>query len=411
MTKYTRIAAAIGLALALAGTAPVARADAESDMAPTDKQLNQLYWEGQEDLKRSDWPAALARFQELERELRAKEPKNVDTALYWQAYTLMRQKRTTEAGATATRLHREFPRSRWADEVDALVRAPRAATASSDISIAGDADLAAVAVEGLMNAKAERAVPLLIKVLASNHPPKVKKRALFVLGQFGTPQALDAVVNAARTDPDEDLREEAIRMLGVSGDNAAVERLRELYASARSSKEKREIIQSWMVAGRKDLIVAAARNDPDERARRTAIQMLGAMGAGPELKQMFDANQDERTRRNVVEALGVAGDVDAIAAIAGGNYSEDVRAHAMHALGVAGSRGGRDALIREYGRASSEKIRKAALQGLLITGDTKAVMGLYRSAKSSEEKQELLRTITIMDGDAAVDLIEADLER
>jgi len=200
-------------------------------------------------------------------------------------------------------------------------------------------------------------------------------------------------------------------MLGVSGDRAAVERLRELYAGTKDSRVKREVIQAWMVAGRKDLILESARNEPDERARRTAVQMLGAMGAGPELKQMFESTKDEKTQRNIVEALGVAGDVQAIAAIAAGNYSEDVRVRAMHALGVAGNRGGRDALVREYGNASSKRLRKAALEGLLITGDTKAVMGLYRAAKTSEEKQELLRTLTIMDDEAALELIEADLER
>jgi len=37
------------------------------------------------------------------------------------------------------------------------------------------------------------------------------------------------------------------------------------------------------------------------------------------------------------------------------------------------------------------------------------VLGLYKSARSNEEKKAVLRTLTVMDGGAAVDLIEAEL--
>ena len=44
---------------------------ADNDVgAPGDKQLNQLYWQGQEDLKKSDWNAALKHFGDLEQQLR-----------------------------------------------------------------------------------------------------------------------------------------------------------------------------------------------------------------------------------------------------------------------------------------------------------------------------------------------------
>ena len=70
---------------------------ADEAMAPSDKQLNELYWQGQEALKQSDWNGALKRFAELEQQMRAKEPQNADAAIYWQAYALMQAKRTTEA--------------------------------------------------------------------------------------------------------------------------------------------------------------------------------------------------------------------------------------------------------------------------------------------------------------------------
>jgi hypothetical protein len=39
------------------------------------------------------------------------------------------------------------------------------------------------------------------------------------------------------------------------------------------------------------------------------------------------------------------------------------------------------------------------------------VLQLYRQAKTTEEKKALLRTLTTMDDDAAVDAIEAELNK
>src|SRR5512143_2581219 len=215
------------LAIATASASLYAHAASDDAMAPTDKQLNQLYWQGHEALQKGDWAAALKRFSDLEQQMRAKEPQNADAAVYWQAYTLQQAKRSTEGKAAVERLHRDFPKSRWSKDADALLRQGQApAVAIKGAGTAGDdEELAEVAVEGLMSAPPERAIPLLKKVLQSQHSNKVKKRALFVLSQTDESAALDAVVDVAKTSNDPELREEAVRMLGVSGEERAIERL------------------------------------------------------------------------------------------------------------------------------------------------------------------------------------------
>ena len=81
------------------------------------------------------------------------------------------------------------------------------------------------------------------------------------------------------------------------------------------------------------------------------------------------------------------------------------------ALGVAGDRGGDQALVRLYGQANTPALRDAVLQGLLVSGDSDAVLTLYRNAKSVDEKKVLLRTLTTMGDDAAIDAIEAELDK
>jgi HEAT repeat protein len=409
MTRTTATLLALALTLATGMHSAVAASD--GDMAPTDKASNQLYWQGQAALKKSDWSTALKRFEDLEKLLREKEPQSADAALYWEAYTLVQARRTTEAKGVLEKLHREFPNSRWGKDADALLHQTQSGAAKIDPGM-DDEELADIAVEGLMNAPPERALPLLKKVLQSQHSTKIKKRALFVLSQLGTDEALDVVIDTTKNASDPELRAEAIHMLGICGEDRAIERLREVYASSKDAREKRQIIEAWLVADRKDLVLAAARTETDPSVRDKAIQTLGALDASAELKQLFDVTQDVGNRRAIVQALGVAGNSDALAAIAGdAKLPEEIRIEALHSLGVAGDRGGETALVKLYAQANTPELRDAVLHGLLVTGDTDAVLKLYRNAKTTDEKKALLRLLSMMGDDAAIDAIEAELNK
>jgi hypothetical protein len=183
-----------------------------------------------------------------------------------------------------------------------------------------------------------------------------------------------------------------------------------LYASSKSAPEKRAIIQAWLVSDRKDLVLAAARNETDESLRRDAVQALGAMDASSELQQLFDSTHDAESQKAIIQALGVAGNVQGLSAIAESQQPEAIRIEAIHSLGVAGDEGGSAALLKLYPKTTSSAVRDAVLQGLLIAGDGEAMVQLYRQAKSKEEKQALLRMITTTNSDAALDLIEHELK-
>jgi outer membrane protein assembly factor BamD (BamD/ComL family) len=408
MTKTTT---RLFLAIAVAFAANVAFAASEGDMAPADKASNQLYWQGQAALKKSDWATALKRFTELEQALREKEPQSADAALYWEAYTLTQARRTSEAKGVLERLHREFPKSRWGKDADALVQQTSSSTKAGPVD-GNDEELAEIAIEGLMSAPSDRALPLLKKVLQGQHSIKLKKRALFVLSQIDDGAGLDYVVEATKNAGEPELREEAIRILGISGDDRAIERLRELYASSKDTREKRQIIEAYLVADRKDLVLAAARSEQDPALRAHAIQTLGALDASEELRQLFATTQDAGNRRAIIEALGVAGNTEALAGIAGdAKQPEDIRVAALHSLGVAGDHGGSDALVKIYAQANTPELRKAVLEGLQVTGDSDAVLTLYRNAKNIDEKKAILRVLTVMGDDAAIDAIEAELDK
>lgn len=384
----------------------VLAAPADAEVRSTDQQLNQLYSEGREAMARSDWRLALQRFSSLEQRMLQRGESNVDAAVFWQAYVQLQAKREADARRTIERLREKYPQSRWIAEAESLLRQSQPVDAAAAAG-SGDAELAEIAVEGLMHAPPERALPLLRKVLRGQQPEKVKRRALFVLSQLDSAEALREVVEVARSG-DAGLRGEAIRMLGVSGDDKALAELATLYKGA-APADRREVLQAWMIAERKDLVLAAARDETDAKLRQEAIQLLGAMEATAELKQLLPKIEDARLRREIVQALGVADDVDGLVQIAASDSDESVRLEAYRAIGVAGGQRASDALVALYPKATSAAQRDAILQGLLIADDAKAMTRLYKAAKTKEEKQQILRMLTVMDSEDALDLIEHEL--
>jgi HEAT repeat protein len=221
---------------------------------------------------------------------------------------------------------------------------------------------------------------------------------------------MNVVLDVAKNAREPELRREAIRMLGISGAKTAIERLADIYASGNSADAKAAVIQAWLIAGRKDLVLKTARDEPDPAVRRKAIETLGAMEASDELRQLFDATQDAGNRRAIIHSLGVAGNTSALTSIAGNTtLPQNERVEAMRALGIAGDHGGGAALVDLYAKADTPALRDAVLQGLLITGDSDAVTKLYRNARTTDEKKALLRVLTTMGDDKAIDVIEHEL--
>jgi HEAT repeat protein len=396
--------------LCLMFAAPV-QAMPEGDMAPNDKQLAELYWQGQESLKKSDWNTARERFRRLETELRKKEPASADAAVYWQAYALLQARRNAEAKAMVERLQRDFPDSRWKKDADSLLRQMDPAADKSVATGVDDDDLAEMAVTGLMQAPPERAMPILRKVLQGSHSLKVKKRALFVLSQLDDDAAREMLGEFASSSNEPEMRQEAIHMLGISGEEKSIDRLRSIYAASKNVEEKQSVIQAWLIAGRPQLVMQAARTETDEGLRNSAIHALGAMDATTELRELFESEKSLESRKAILQSLGIAGDRKTLAEIAASSQPDEIRVEAIQALGIASNDETGALLTKIYSSASSDAIRDAALNGLLISDDSDAMLKLYRQAKNNEEKQKLLRMLTITNSDATLDLIESELDK
>ncbi|HET9447627.1 MAG TPA: HEAT repeat domain-containing protein [Steroidobacteraceae bacterium] len=266
-------------------------------------------------------------------------------------------------------------------------------------------ELALAAMEGLMAQSSERALPIIRKVLAGSQTTLVKQRALFVLSQIDEPEAQDILIQTTRsTDPA--LRKEAIRSIGIGGQEKSLAALKDIY-NAGNAEVKEEVLHAWLIADRKEEVYQAALNAKSEDEAAQAIHILGAMGAVDELRKL---GERPNASRKLVDAYAISGDLASLRKIADTHADPSVRAEAVQQIGVIGDDPARAALREIYTRSTDAQIKEAALHGLLIADDEKGVLALYRAATTAEEKRALLRTLTMMDGDAALEAIDAALE-
>ena len=266
-------------------------------------------------------------------------------------------------------------------------------------------ELALAAMEGLMAQPPERALPIIKKVLSGTQTTLIKQRALFVLSQIDAPEAGEILLQTSRS-PDAALRREAIRSIGIGGNAKSLAGLQAVY-QAGNEEVKAQVLEAWMIADRKEEVYQAAVNAKSEEEASQAIHMLSVMGAVDELRKLGDR---PNASGKLVEAYAISGDLQSLRKIAEGNGDPEIRAEAVQKIGIISNDAARAALHDIYKRSTDQQIKDAALQGLLIADDEKGVLALYRSATTPEEKRALLRTLTMMDGDAALEAIDAALE-
>jgi HEAT repeat protein len=266
-------------------------------------------------------------------------------------------------------------------------------------------ELALAAMEGLMSQPAERALPIIKRVLNGSQTTLVKRRALFVLSQIDSSEAQEILLQTSRS-ADKELQQEAIRSIGISGNAKSLAALQDIYKSG-DQDAKQQVLQAWMIAGRKEEVYQAAINASSESEANEAIRVLSTMGAVDELRKLGDR---PNAGSGLVDAYALSGDLGSLRKIAEGSGEISVRSEAVRKIGIIGSDAAQNALREIYTASREEDIKNAALQGMLITGDDEGVLALYRAAKSADERRTLLRTLSMMDSDAALQAIDAALE-
>lgn len=281
--------------------------------------------------------------------------------------------------------------------------AANSAVAQDDNDARGDEALKMMALEALMSAPSERALPIVIRVLEGNGSDDMKEAALFILSQIEHPDASAQLVKMAQSESGE-LRLETIRMIGISGGDALNE-LSAIYASG-DADVREAVLEAYLIAGNVegiyDIAINAENNDDFEHA----VEMLGAMGASDELKKI---RESAGVSDAIIDAYMISDDADALRELALDGSDLQQQAKAIEALGVVGASDAEELLTKIYLDSESDFIKEAALDGMLIGGFDDSVLQLYRSSTDASEKRELLERLVIMDSDQVLDIIDEAL--
>jgi HEAT repeats len=357
------------------------------------ERLQELYDDGREALDDDRYDQAASKFQQLV-ELNGPQ---TDAALYWKAYAENRLGKRDTALASIADLKRRFPQSRWQKDASALEIEVKQATGQpvkpGDQS---DDELKMLALQGVMNGDAQKGLSILENILNGSGTPKLKSRALFMAAQSGRPEAREVLAKIARGQSNPDLQRKAVEYLGLFGGAQSRQTLAEVYASSGDASVKHAILRSYMIAGDRERLFAAAKSEKDESLRREAIRQLGLVHGTSELEQLYGADTSTDLRREILQAFFLAGDAGRLVRAAQGEKDPELRRAAIRNLGLIHSDDSGKALQEIYSKETDHSVKAEVLNAYFLQGDAKALVAIARSEKDPELKRTAVSKLALM---------------
>ena len=330
-------------------------------------------------------------------------------AYYWQAFALYRlgsEPRLRDA-LEALRVQREqYPKASTAGDARALERriqgelarggdseaAEEVAEAAAKAAVAGESsgscdedDTKLAALNALIHMNSERAQPILKRVLARRDAGSacLRRKAVFLVSQGGGEGVEPILLDAARSDPDREVREQAVFWLSQVGGPTAVAALDSILRTSKDVGVQEKAIfalsQHGSPEAQRALRGYAERADLSPDLREKAVFWIGQSGGAEDaqyLRGLFGRLQDEELRKKILFSLSQMG----------GQEND------RWLLGVA-----RD-------RQQSIELRKQALfwagQGGAPMAD---LAGLYSTMDDREMREQLIFVYSQREETAAVD--------
>jgi len=397
----------IGILVATASVAWPRFPQRDYETADSGPARSESYRDAQEALDRGDWSEAVSLFGQIAE----KGDSESDDALYWQAWAQHKLGRSTQALKTVELLESRYPSSAWLDEARALQAEIDAQAAAEWSGDEADEELKLYAINSLLMAEPERAMPILEKYVRGDYSPKLKDRALFVLSQSEAPAARTLLEDIAGGDSDPSLALAAIQYLGMDQSAQAASRLESIYRSTEDRRVKSRILESLAMGRHKDLILGVAREEADLQLRAKAIELLGMMDAIPELEQLYAAETEVPLKAHILEALMLAGDTPTLIDVATTESDPALKAKAIEALAMSASTEASQALTSLYDSSSDPAIKAKIIESFMLRNDAEALIEVIETEQDRDLRRHALEVLSTMDSDAASTYMLEILER
>jgi HEAT repeat protein len=400
---HGRYLIAAALAAAALASAPLSPATAQARLASREAAFtpgaylpavraqdpaNTLYRQAREALNGDDFSRAARLFQQIRRQY----PRSSYTpdALYWEAFSRYRlggkDHLDYALGALETQ-RRDYPRAatrRDADELAARIRGElasrgdekagrdmtRQAERAGQPGCGDENDARMAALNGLLQVDADRALPIIQRVLARRDGcAKLREQAVFLLSQKRTAQTEETLLNVVRSDPDAGVREQAVFWLSQVGTDRSLEVIEELL---RTSRDR----------GIQDKAVFALSQHRSPRAARLLRDYAERAGAPQEVREQAIFWLGQRASQE---------NADYLRALYGRLNGQELREKVIFSLSQMRGFGNDRWIMGIAGDASQPvELRKQALfwasqQGMLPVSELAALYDRSRDAEMREQ--------------------------
>ena len=318
--------------------------------------------------------------------------------MYWQAYAQSKRGEYGRAMALCGELKQKHPGSRWNDECGALqIEISGKSGHPAQLHGNQDDELKLLALNALMQQDEARAIPAIQQILNSDRPDKLKEHALFVLAQSQSKQAQDLLMQVAHNNANPDLQVKAIRMMATRG-KQSTDLLADIYKQSTNERVKKAVLESYLMTGDPGKLFDVARHESDPKLAQLAVNILGAMGATTDLMNFYRETNNAQIKANIINAFVASGTkgADALKTIASSEQDPELRKKAVRNLGVTGGSSAGPTLVAVYQKSPDAGTKKAALEGLFISGDARDLVTLAKEEKDPALKQAIVQQLSIM---------------
>jgi HEAT repeat protein len=208
-----------------------------------------LYKSARERLNDGNYKAAAEQF----RQIIVKYPRSTYTpdAYYWQGFALYKAEEYEEARDALDAQQRRYPKAATARDGKALLvrvngqlakggdpeagsKVIRNAGTAATQGCSGDPEMQAEALNAFLQMNAEQAIPMLKQIIAKRDKCSVelRRKAMFLVSQKRGSETEDILLGAARNDPDKEVREQAVFWLSQVNSERAVGYLEDLLKTS-----------------------------------------------------------------------------------------------------------------------------------------------------------------------------------
>jgi HEAT repeat protein len=296
--------------------------------ASEEDPADSLYRAARSALSAANFRNAAAQFKQL-RDKYAGSKYTADT-FYWEAYARYKQgdqEGLAQARALLSEQQERYPKAATSRDASALLERIRGElarrgdaeageqvvqSATSDCKD-GEEDTRIAALNALLQMDADRAIPILKKVLAKRSGEcnlLMRRKALFLVSQKRTAETEDILLGAARNDPDGEVREQAVFWLSQVGTERSVSALDSILRQSRDVELQKKAMfalsQTNSDRGQAILREFASLESADDEVREQAVFWLGQKKSADNvafLKQLFAKTRSEQVKDKVIFSI------------------------------------------------------------------------------------------------------------